>query len=182
MPVVTFTARFVDSLAPPSAGQCDYWDRALPGFGLRVSFGGRRAWVVRYHTNSRLRRLTLGPFPTIGLADARDRAKLALLQAASGADPATAKRVRGHDLRRTAASQMTSMGIPRLVVAKILNHVETDVTAVYDRHSYDAEKRWALDVWARQLQKILRSRRRNKVLPFDDTGLVQGVDQRRESA
>jgi integrase len=29
-----------------------------------------------------------------------------------------------HDLRRTAASHMTSMGISRLVVSKILNHVE----------------------------------------------------------
>lgn len=73
---------------------------------------------------------------------------------------------RGHDLRRTAASLMTSAGVPRLVVAKILNHVETDATAVYDRHSYDAEKRAALDLWARQLQRILRSRRRNTILLF----------------
>lgn len=64
--------------------------------------------------------------------------------------------LRGHDLRRTAASFMTSMGTPRLVVAKILNHVETGVTAVYDRHSYDREKREALDAWALRLSEILR--------------------------
>jgi len=46
---------------------------------------------------------------------------------------------RGHDLRRTAASLMVGVGVPRLVVSKILNHVETGVTAVYDRHSYDIE-------------------------------------------
>jgi integrase len=40
---------------------------------------------------------------------------------------------RGHDLRRTAASLMVGAGVPRLVVSKILNHVETGVTAVYDR-------------------------------------------------
>ena len=45
---------------------------------------------------------------------------------------------RGHDLRRTAASLMVGGGVPRLVVSKILNHVETGVTAVYDRHGYDA--------------------------------------------
>jgi len=73
---------------------------------------------------------------------------------------------RGHDLRRTAASLMTSAGIPRLVVAKILNHVETGVTAVYDRHSYDGEKREALDLWARQLQRILRKRPRAMVVPI----------------
>lgn len=60
-----------------------------------------------------------------------------------------------HDLRRTAASHMTGMGISRLVVSKILNHVESGITAVYDRHSYDAEKRNALDSWALKLQKIV---------------------------
>jgi len=60
-----------------------------------------------------------------------------------------------HDLRRTAASGMTALGISRLTVSKILNHVETGVTAVYDRHSYDAEKRHALDTWASRLDEIL---------------------------
>ena len=49
----------------------------------------------------------------------------------------------------------TSMGTPRLVVAKILNHVETGVTAVYDGHSYDREQREALDAWAIRLSEIL---------------------------
>jgi integrase len=60
-----------------------------------------------------------------------------------------------HDLRRTAASMMTGMGIPRLTVSKILNHVEPGVAAVYDRHSYDREKREALDAWSRRLQLIV---------------------------
>ena len=61
-----------------------------------------------------------------------------------------------HDLRRTAASHMTSMGISRLVVSKILNHVESGITAVYDRHSYDAEKVEALALWGDRLDEILR--------------------------
>ena len=60
-----------------------------------------------------------------------------------------------HDLRRTAATGMTALGINRLVVSKILNHVETSVTAIYDRHSYDAEKRHALEAWAAHLEEIL---------------------------
>jgi integrase len=60
-----------------------------------------------------------------------------------------------HDLRRSAASLMTGAGIPRLVVGKILNHAEGGVTAVYDRHSYDAEKRAALDAWASLLTQEL---------------------------
>ncbi len=52
---------------------------------------------------------------------------------------------RAHDFRRTAASMMAGMGVPRLVISKILNHVGQGVTSVYDRHSYDREKQGALN-------------------------------------
>ncbi len=73
---------------------------------------------------------------------------------------------RGHDLRRTAASLMVGAGVPRLVVSKILNHVETGVTAVYDRHSYDLEKRAALDFWGKRVEAIIANKRDTKVLTF----------------
>jgi integrase len=70
-----------------------------------------------------------------------------------------------HDLRRTAASHMTGMGISRLVVSKILNHVERGVTAVYDRHSYDLEKRQALEAWGMKLREIIGgSEEKNNVI------------------
>jgi integrase len=53
-----------------------------------------------------------------------------------------------HDLRRTGASKMTGdLGISRSTVGKILNHVDRSVTSIYDRHSYDGEKRQALEAW-----------------------------------
>ncbi len=61
---------------------------------------------------------------------------------------------RSHDLRRTGASRLTGLGIPRLVVSKILNHVESGITAVYDRHSYDPEKRHALDLWGNYVERV----------------------------
>jgi integrase len=70
-----------------------------------------------------------------------------------------------HDLRRSAASHMTGMGISRLVVSKILNHVERGITAVYDRHSYDKEKRQALEAWGRKLQAIVEGTETN-VIPM----------------
>jgi hypothetical protein len=42
-----------------------------------------------------------------------------------------------------------------VVIAKILNHTETEITAVYDRYDYDKEKRRALDLWANRLQTIV---------------------------
>ena len=61
-----------------------------------------------------------------------------------------------HDLRRTVASHMAGIGIPRLVIAKLLNHVETGITAVYDRHGYDTEKREALERWADWLRALVK--------------------------
>ena len=63
-----------------------------------------------------------------------------------------------HDLRRTAASMMTSIGVPRIVVSKILNHIDSSVTAVYDRHSYDTEKRDALERWSLKLAQIINDK------------------------
>ena len=73
-----------------------------------------------------------------------------------------------HDLRRTAASQMTALGVSRLVVGKILNHSEREVTAVYDRHSYDAEKREALAKWGARLEEIIGTcpERSTRVVPL----------------
>ena len=67
-----------------------------------------------------------------------------------------AKHFTPHDLRRTAATYMTSLGTPRLVVSKILNHVESSITSIYDKHSYDKEKREAMDKWSKKLKQILK--------------------------
>ncbi len=40
-------------------------------------------------------------------------------------------------------------------MSKILNHAEPGVTAVYDRHSYDREKRVALDAWGARIEAII---------------------------
>jgi integrase len=63
---------------------------------------------------------------------------------------------RPHDLRRTAATRLSELGVPRAVTAKLLNHIEPGVTAqIYDRHSYDAEKRAALLKWDRRLHMLV---------------------------
>ena len=68
---------------------------------------------------------------------------------------------RGHDLRRTAATKMAEAGVPRQHISAVLNHVEggASVTRVYDRYSYDAEKRRALETWARKLRAIVEAAR-----------------------
>jgi integrase len=55
---------------------------------------------------------------------------------------------RYHDLRRTAGTHIARLGFQRLVVSKILGHVESGVTQIYELHSYDEEKKAALQAWA----------------------------------
>jgi integrase len=85
---------------------------------------------------------------------------------ATGAPDAAAVNIRSHDLRRTAATRMASAGVSRLVIGKVLNHVEPGVTAIYDRHSYDNEKRTALETWGRELDGILSGGRQRNVVPM----------------
>lgn len=102
--------------------------------GLRASANGS-AWVFPGHRHDQPLTQVQGQFDKL-----RD---------AAGVD------FKPHDLRRTAASHMTSMGISRLTVAKILNHMERGVTAIYDRHSYDGEKQAALNAWGARLEQIV---------------------------
>ncbi len=63
--------------------------------------------------------------------------------------------LRPHDLRRTAATRMAALGIDRLVLSKILNHVDRSTTGIYDTHRYVDEKRAALERWGRKLEAII---------------------------
>jgi integrase len=73
-----------------------------------------------------------------------------------------------HDLRRTAATRMTAAGIPAAHVSYVLNHTPAGAAAtrVYDRHTYDDEKRIALDTWARSLRAILKDKSVAAVVPM----------------
>ena len=93
MPRINFTVRKIDSLRAPDKGQVDYWDAGLPGFGIRVSQGGRKSWIVMYRVGGRKRRLTLGRYPPMSLAEARKDARAVLVVAQKGGDPAHEKKV-----------------------------------------------------------------------------------------
>jgi integrase len=60
-----------------------------------------------------------------------------------------------HDLRRTFATHLRSIGVDRLVVSKLLNHAEGGVTKIYDRYTADPEKTAAMERWANRLREII---------------------------
>jgi integrase len=56
--------------------------------------------------------------------------------------------VRLHDLRRTLRTGLAELGVSFEVAERVLNHAMPGLQAVYNRHSYAAEKRTALVLWA----------------------------------
>jgi integrase len=84
------TAQFIETASTTKPREV-FWDAKTPGFGLRVTANGARSWIVMYERNRRARMLTLGSYPTMPLAEARERGREALLAAQRGADPAAEK-------------------------------------------------------------------------------------------
>lgn len=63
-----------------------------------------------------------------------------------------------HDLRRTAKTLMVRAGVRPDISERVLGHVITGVEGTYDRHSYAAEKRDALEKLAAMVERILNPR------------------------
>jgi integrase len=78
----------VRRIKPPATGQVDIFDQGYPGFALRVSYGGGKSWVYFYRLGNRLRRKSLGTYPAITLAEARELWRQAKHEVALGRDPA----------------------------------------------------------------------------------------------
>ena len=89
---LTLTKRSVDSLLP-SARPWIAWDDKLTGFGVRVQPSGTKSFLINYRANgggrySPNRRLVIGRFGRITVAQARTTAQALLGRVAAGEDPA----------------------------------------------------------------------------------------------
>lgn len=60
-----------------------------------------------------------------------------------------------HDLRRTLRTRLAELGVSDVVAERVLGHKLQGILGVYNRHSYDVEKRQALAMWERRLSAIL---------------------------
>ena len=80
---------------------------------------------------------------------------------------------RFHDLRRTAATGLQRLGVRLEVTEAVLGHVSgsrAGIVGVYQRHNYAAEKRQALEAWAREVERLI-GRGEAKVIALSGTRL-----------
>ena len=81
------TAATVDRIKPTDRRQ-EIPDTLCTGLYLTVQASGKKGWQVRYRHGGVHRRMSLGGYPILSLADARQRARDALAAASEGRDPA----------------------------------------------------------------------------------------------
>lgn len=62
------------------------------GLALQVTEPGARSWVLRVRIGGKQREMGLGGFPSVSLAEARDKARAYRAQLSDGADPITSRR------------------------------------------------------------------------------------------
>ena len=74
MPTAKLTGRLLKNLKTEETVQ-KFWDQSFPGsFGVRVRKSGRRTFMFLYRTGDRRKRMKLGIYPPLSLADARAQA------------------------------------------------------------------------------------------------------------
>jgi integrase len=60
-----------------------------------------------------------------------------------------------HDLRRTVRTGLSKLGIQPHIAEAVINHLPPQLVRTYDRNTYAAEKRAALEQWATHLKTIV---------------------------
>jgi integrase len=83
----SLTAASIDRIKPPATGQVEHFDKGFPGLALRISYGGGKSFVFFHRFGGKLRRMTLGTYPAMSLAEARQAWRDARQEVAAGRDP-----------------------------------------------------------------------------------------------
>ncbi len=78
------TPKFIDGIKPNPAKRLDFRDDLMPGLVLRVSQSGTKTFCLHRRINGKMRRLNIGRFGVITLAEARERVRQVLYEIESG--------------------------------------------------------------------------------------------------
>ncbi|WP_131196852.1 tyrosine-type recombinase/integrase [Lichenihabitans psoromatis] len=144
----------------------DVWrigaERAKNGIAHDIPLSEGAASIISSRSRRERRELVFGAGegPFQGWSNAKtnlDEGVLAGLKKAHGAKVKLPP-WRLHDLRRTVATRMADLGVLPHVIEAVLNHVsghKAGVAGIYNRSTYAAEKRAALDLWGAHVERLV---------------------------
>ena len=78
------TTKFIEGQKPDPSKRLDFRDELMPGLVLRISASGTKTFCLHKRINGKMRRLTIGRFPIMSLADARERVRQVLYEIETG--------------------------------------------------------------------------------------------------
>src|SRR5262245_37990988 len=157
------TVKIVENAKPNPKKRSEIPDGAVSGLRLIVQPTGAKSWAVRYRIDGRAAKFTLGPFPRLGLGDAREAARETLRLVSEGKDPN--------------ADRVTVAGLKRLPVVNIDRRFET----VLERFlaSQRVKGRRTVDEVGRQMNKdatpYWRGRSVDKISPADVVERIEAI-------
>jgi integrase len=160
------TQASIDAVKPGDK-RLEISDGKLPALRLVVQPSGARSWALRYRFKGRNAKWTLGPYPAIGLADARIQAKVALAKVATGTDPAAEKR----QARTEAKAKVVADNPPDLVETVAAQFVEMHAKRKTRRRSWMETER----VIAHDVMPYWRSKRLSAITRADVHALIDKV-------
>ena len=115
------TKRTVDALSV-EAGDATFWDRSLPGFGLRVHATGRKVYIVQSRGPRGLKRVSLGRHGDLTPDEARKEAAAVIDRIKRGDDPIPAP----------PEPELTVAGLAeRYLEAHVAKHCKAHTAALY---------------------------------------------------
>ena len=89
--------------AKPRAKEYTLWDGSLAHFGVRVQPSGVRSFIVQTRAQGRMRKITLGRYPEMGIEKARREAAAVLVRLWSGEDVTPPRKTKAPFFRDFAA-------------------------------------------------------------------------------
>lgn len=131
---VKLSKSVIEKLSAPTRGQAFYRDTELPGFGLRISEGGTKAFIIETRVNGRMRRVTLGRYGVLTAEQARQYARQELGKIALGRDPARE--------RQDARLKATTLKHAFSEFAKARKHLSASTLKDYNRIFNTIFKPW----------------------------------------
>jgi hypothetical protein len=84
---VPLNARMLETLKPPAKGRVELTDGVVQGLKFRLTPNGVASWSLQVRVHGEKRRFTIGEYPAIGLAKAREEARRMREEARKGHDP-----------------------------------------------------------------------------------------------
>lgn len=165
--MAVLTARAVELAKPDPIKRREVPDAALPGLYLVVQPAGGKSWAVRYRAAGKPRKLTLGPYPRLGLADAREAARTALRAVAEGRDPAGEKQA-----ARGEVAAVQTMRFGAVVADYIERYAKPRNRSWRETENFLTRTRDATDKWQ---EKDVRAIGRKDVLDALDAVVARGA-------